>query len=214
MREENTVYHACAGQVILLDPQKTHVGTVSTNDVDFYWVHFHLRNGTIPFQKRFFERFENTYLFKELLHYNNLPNIPKYLVNSILTHILAELSWIADNEKNETNSMAERIYEWIRINANARLSVERVAAHFGYSSDHISRICKKYYGAGARQLINRFLMARAKELLCNTDKYIKEIAADLEFQNDKTFIAYFKYHQGCFPSEFRNRFGKIHMNNR
>lgn len=81
-----------------------------------------------------------------------------------------------------------------------------------YSADHVSRICKKNFGMGASALIDRFLTERAKMLLCNTEKYVKEIAAELNFQSDKAFIAYFKYHEKCFPSEFRNRFGQLHMN--
>ena len=39
-------------------------------------------------------------------------------------------------------------------------------------------------------------------------------AAALGFSSDKAFIGFFKYHEGCFPTEFRDRFGKIHMNSR
>jgi AraC-like DNA-binding protein len=106
------------------------------------------------------------------------------------------------------------VNEWIRVHASATLSVRTVAAHFGYSADHLSRICKKQYGVGAGALIDRFLLSRAKELLCNTDAYVKEIAAALGFATDKAFIGYFKYHEGCFPAAFRARFAKMHMNNK
>lgn len=214
MREGEHEYIAKQGQVILLSPNVPHYGTQVTSDVGFYWVHFTVKDGEIPFDKRFFESFEDMHLFKELLHYNNLPSIPEYAVNSVLIHILATLCHLSEESERGYNGIAETLYEWIRINADATLTVKSVAGHLGYSPDHINRICKKNYGIGARSLINKFLLARAKELLCNTEKYIKEISAELKFTNDKAFIVYFKYHEGCFPSEFRNHFGKIHMNKR
>ena len=202
------------GQLILLLPDVSHKGTKITSDVSFYWVHFEVRDNALPFKTRFFENFEDAYLFKEILHACNLPVIPHYIVNSLLVRILAQMCLQSEENQMRYDSMAEKIYEWIRINASSELSVKGIAKHFGYSPDHISRICKKNYGMGAAELINKFLLLRAKELLLNTDKYVKEIAAELSFSDDKSFIGYFKYHEGCFPSEFRNRYGKLHMNNK
>ncbi len=203
------------GELFILSPETLHYGTDTTHDVSFYWIHFSLNNGELPFDRRFFTKFENSYLFKELLHYNNLSNIPEYLVNSVLLHILSELCRISDDSYfADFDNLAENIYEWIRINAKAKLRVGNIAEHFEYSNDHISRICKRYFKMTAKELINSFLMSKAKSALLNTDKYIKEIADMLGFSDDKAFIAYFKYHENCFPSEFRKRYGKTHMNSR
>lgn len=206
--------HAKAGELFLLMPHMMHYGTTATCGVSFYWLHFSLKNGELPFKSRFFKKVDSGYLFKELLHCNNLPRIPEYLVNSVLLHILSELCLMSEEECSEFDGRAEKIYEWIRIYVDAKLTVQDISRYFGYSSDHISRICKQNFGLNAKALINKFLTAKAKSALANTDKYVKEIAADLGFPSDKAFIAYFKYHEGCFPSEFRNRYGKIHMNSR
>ena len=214
MREEAREIHAREGELFLLSPGLCHEGTRKTEDVAFYWVHFRLPAGELPFSKRFFEGLESAYLFKELLHFNNLPQVPEYLVNAVLVHILAELCRMADSDTVRYHERAERIYEWIRINADAELTVGAVARHFGYSPDHLSRLCRKCFGVGAGELIDRFLLARIKTALVNTGKYVKEIAADLHFTSDKALIGFFKYHEGSFPSAFRERFGRVHMNNR
>lgn len=201
------------GQALLLSPQAEHRGTRPSRDVGFYWVHFHADRG-LPFEARYFESFEQFALFKELLHYNNLPQVPAYAVNAVLLHILSELCLRAERERQQFDAQAEKVREWIRVHASATLTVRETAAHFGYSADHLSRICKRQYGIGVGALIDRFLMARARELLCNTDAYVKEIAAMLGFATDKGFIGYFKYHEGCFPAAFRARFAKVHMNNK
>ena len=206
--------HAKAGELFLLMPQLLHYGTKVTCGVSFYWLHFSLETGELPFKSRFFKKVDSGYLFKELLHCNNLPIVPEYLVNSVLLHILSELCRASEEECGRFDGRAEKIYEWIRIHVDARLTVQDISRHFGYSCDHISRICKRNFGMNAKALINRFLTAKAKSALANTDKYVKEIGAELGFSSDKAFIAYFKYHEGCFPSEFRNRYGKIHMNSR
>lgn len=214
MKEGEKDICAKAGDLFLLEPEVCHFGTRVSEGVSFYWIHFFADGKDIAFEDRFFSGFENAYIFKELLHYNNLPNIPEYLVNALLIRILCEMRYMSERKCVKYDATAEKIYEWIRINSEAGLSVGEVAKHFGYSADHITRICKKNYGVSAKELISRFLMARARSMLTNTDKYVKEIAAELGFFDDKAFIAYFKYHEGCFPSEFRNRFGKLHMNSK
>ena len=213
MREGEREIYGKKGDLFLLSPDVEHWGSEVTRGVAFYWVHFFL-DGILPFEKRFFSDFSRGDLFKELLHSNNLAEIPEYLVNSVLVHILSELCRLSEGRLGEYDGRAEKIYEWMRANADADLSVKRVAEHFGYSADHISRICKKNYGLSAKELSTRFLLEKARSSLSNTDKYVKEIAAELNFRDDKAFVAFFKYHEGCFPSEFRNRFGKIHMNSK
>lgn len=213
LREGDTDLALRQGELAILLPNTWHEGTRITKNVSFFWVHFSL-NGELPFNIRHIENFHNAYLFKELLHYNNLPTVPADLVGALLLHILCEVKRIATENTSAYDRQAEKIYEWIRINADASLSATRIAEHFGYSADHVSRICKKHFSQGAKSLINKFLLAKAKSLLSNTDKYIKEISAELKFSSDKTFISYFKYHEGCFPKEYRDRFSRLHMNNR
>ena len=212
--EEGVEYHLERGQLLILSPGKCHYGTRYSERVSFFWVHFRIEGEVLPFARRYFSNFESVSLFKELLHVSNLPEVPSYLVNSILLHILSELCHLSGEHATHYDSRAERIYEWIRINASSALSVERVAEEFRYSPDHLSRICKRNFGVGAGELIDRFLMLRLKELLSNTDLYIKEIAKELSFSDDKALIGYFKYHEGCSPTEFRNRFSRLHMNSK
>ena len=65
------------------------------------------------------------------------------------------------------------------------------------------------------QLLEDYIgQTKAKEMLNTTGKYVKEIAYELGFTDDKAFIGFFKYHEGVYPSAFRSRFYMIHMNNR
>lgn len=200
------------GQLIVLEPNSRHYGTQYSENVRFYWVHFKLNSGVLPFSKRLFEYFEQTQLFRELLHLCNLPDTADYEINAVLVHILSELCRRAEPAK-KYDRRAEEIYEWLRINASATLKAEAAAKHFGFSCDHLTRILRGTYGCGFKELCDRFILAEARGLLCNTELYVKEIASQLGFSSDKAFIGFFKYHEGLFPAQFRNSFSKTHFNN-
>lgn len=210
--EQDREYCLRAGEVLLLSPGMFHRGTRSSSQVSFYWLHFELSEGVLPFDCRYFDRFENAALFKELLHISNLPDAPDYFVNSILLHILSELCYLSKEHAITRDQKAERIYEWLRIHTTAKMTVDFAAQKLGYSPDHLSRLCKKHFGIGARELINRFLIDQIKTLLVNTDLYLKEIARRLEFADDKALIGYFKYHESNTPTAYRNRYPCLHMN--
>lgn len=213
MNDNGTELHASPGQLMLLYPNVEHYGSRQSADVSFYWLHFFVEDGTLPFEQTLFEQFDHSYLFKELLHYNNLPVKPEYLVNAVLIKILAEMCFASQNASHVSKQIAEEIYEWIRVNSSASLTVQKTALHFHLSSDHISRVLKQNYGISAKALIDRFIVLKARELLTNTNLYIKEIAYRLDFASDNAFVGFFKYHEGVFPSEYRNQYYRIHINN-
>ena len=201
------------GELLILEPNVRHFGFRESEDVSFYWVHFRLEGETLPFRTRWLESFEHAYLFKELLHNFFLPSRPDYVVDSILLRILAEICYLDECEGKKLDKDAEAISEWICANISAKLRLGSVAAHFGFSTDHVTRVLKKQYGVGAKGLMDRFIILKAKNMLANTGKYVKEIGYELGFGSDNAFISFFRYHEGISPSEFRDNFYKIHMNN-
>lgn len=212
LEEAGTEYTLTSGQLILLRPEIMHAGYRSSCNVSFYWVHFYADTDQFSITDSYFPKFDSAYLFRELLHYCHLPCCPDCQTNSILIRILSEMYFMQYCKWAPANQTAEEIYEWIRVNADARLTVSTAAAHFNFSPDHLSRLLLKSFGAGTKAIINKFLLMRAKNLLSNTGKYIKEIAYELGFENGKAFIEYFRYHEGIYPGDYRNRYFKTHMN--
>ena len=213
MNDGGVERHAAPGQLMLLCPGVEHSGSRQSTGVSFYWVHFWLTEGVLPFDQRFFPRFDHAYLFRELLHYVHLPVRPDYLVNALLAEILSQMCFEACSRVCPANPLAGEIGEWIRANASATLTVRHTAQHFRLSPDHVSRLVRQQYGIGAKALIDRFVLLQARELLLNTGLYVKEIAHRLGFASDNAFVGFFKYHEGVFPSEYRSRYTHIHINN-
>jgi len=213
LQEGEREYALEKGQLLLLEPQVCHVGCRKSCNVGFYWVHFTV-TAPLPFDARFFSRFDSAYLFRELLHYNNLPHQPDYAVNAILTHILARLCELSRQRTPQSNPLAEDIYDWIRANASASLRTGTVARRFGLSADHTARLLRKSFGMGTKAVIDLFLIKAAREQLCNTEKNIGEISYELGFSSDNAFISFFRYHENCYPSQYRKQFYKTHRNSR
>lgn len=204
------------GCLLVLPPHEEHCGYAqSIGATSFYWVHFSPQNktGRIPLPE-FVPDFSAAHLFKELLHYSQLPNCPPYMATSVLTHLLAEIAFASLSQNIPLSKTASEVYEWARINADARLTVQKTAAHFGYNPEHLSRLIRKTYGVGLKPLLTSFTLQRAKELLCNTNYFVKEIAAQLSFPDTVSFVNFYQYHEKTTPTAYRSRYAKTHMNKR
>lgn len=200
------------GSVRLLYPRQMHRGwRESTGRTSFYWAHFTL-DGALPDVPVQLARFPHASLFRELLHYSTLPGHPPLLPDAILAHILMEMAAEAAEQAGAPSRVAGEVYEWVRINVSAKLTVAATALRFGYHPEHLSRIVRRRYGVGLKALIDDFLIRRAKELLCNTSESVKQIAARLAFDDQNAFIHFYKYHEHTTPARYRNAYHSTHMN--
>jgi len=199
------------GELVVLSPFKTHGGyKVSKGKTSFYWLHY-TKSGDIK-DTFTLNSFSDSYLFKKLLHYNNIPDADIFLKDSITCHIIGEINMHTQSLKK--NSLAANILEWTRINASAELNVKKCAHHFGYNSDYISFLIKKEYKKSLKSIITDYIIKKANEYLLNTSYSIKEISNILEFDNPNAFVNYYKYHEHISPSKFRNSYYSTHMNNK
>ena len=197
------------GDMIILKPHTVHGGyKKSSGKTEFYWLHFNLFG--YHSDTAIITGFSHTSLFKELLHYSSTPQCAQYVKDCILSHILVSISENA--EKSEFSQLTAKVFEWVRINAANDLTVGKTAKHFGYNSEHISRLIKKEYGISLKCLIDSFIVKRAQNYLCNTTYSVKEISNLLHFSSPNSFINFYKYHEKQSPNQFRNSYTNMHMN--
>lgn len=83
--------------------------------------------------------------------------------------------------------------------------LEPYASSSNVSKDYFRNMFKKYTGFSPHQYHIELKLMRAKELLLTTNKRIKEIAYELEFQSIHYFSRCFKNKTGVNPSEIRKR---------
>lgn len=92
------------------------------------------------------------------------------------------------------------LYENIR-----EVSVSELAARFGYSEAHLSRLFRRYTGESPITLIKRARLVRATSLLSDSDAPVSRIAAEAGFPCAPYFHRLFKATYGVTPEEYRTK---------
>ncbi len=219
IQEEEERFILKKGEILILQPNKTHFGyQKSVGKTSFYWLHF-LDCESIAFSNinQFIcleDNFQINLLFKQMLHVSNTPEYPIYTKNLILWLILTEI-WVKQKENvNKCSPVLKNICEWVRTKADRKITVKEVANEFGYSEDYISRLFKKNFSLGIKEYIDETKMKTIKNLLLLTLYPMKQIAHEVGFNDYKSFLKYFKYHENISPMEYRKIYFNTHMNNK
>lgn len=214
IKEDEEEFILKKGDLIILKPKINHIGfKESFGKTSFYWLHFFTNNIHFFTQGKYlFSGIKQDYLFKEILHHSHKKNTSPIMSELLLSQLL--LSNASDIGEEKSKKLVKDIFEWTKINGSPNLKVTDIAKHFDYSEDHLSRLMKKEYGKNLKQIINDFILEKAKGLLVNTNFSVKEISAALEFDDMNSFFKFFKYHTGKSPSQYRNSYYVTHMNNK
>lgn len=158
-------------------------------------------------------------IFHQLMHIANSNYYTSQSCNFLLTYLLTELSeeaicnYYDSLEEDSSNRKIANILEWIRVHSAEDISVEGLAELFSYNKDYLSRIFKQKTGMNILEYIHLIKISKAKSQLYESDKTIKQIAFSLGFNDEKYFMKLFKKYENMTPSEFRNAYCRIHMNN-
>ncbi|MDO4880844.1 MAG: helix-turn-helix domain-containing protein [Capnocytophaga sp.] len=81
------------------------------------------------------------------------------------------------------------------------------AGQYALSVSAFSKKVKQYFGKTPSELIRERMVLEAKKLLHLTYKSIKEIAQELDFEDEFYFSRYFKKEVGLSPKQFRDSVG-------
>ena len=81
------------------------------------------------------------------------------------------------------------------------------AEQLGISPNAFSKQCKIQFMRSPSELIQERVILEAKKLIHLTYKSMKEIAAELSFDDENYFSRYFKKHTGITPTTFRDTVG-------
>lgn len=211
LKEEQTEYELLPGECLVLERGRFHAGFRESMGAEFYWVHFrkpsyvkkvHSRGGNIRI------------LLRQLLHYANTPSYPKKACELILELIKLELEVENSRCASEKNPLCAEVFDWVRANANTKLSVKMTAQEFGYNPDYLCRIFKDSYGIPLQEYIAEQRCAYIKGLLLSGMCTMSEAALLSGFENYQQFQKFFCYHENMSPTEFKNTYYATHINNR
>ena len=98
---------------------------------------------------------------------------------------------------------SDDIIQYILNHYHENLPNERLAAHFHYHPDYVSRIVYAYTGLTLRQYIIDLRVRESVMLLISTHLPVESVAARVGYDNPQYFSRIFKQKTGHSPSEFR-----------
>ena len=84
-------------------------------------------------------------------------------------------------------------------------SVNEYAGRLGLTTGRLNRMCQRYAGQNAMQVIHGRLISEAKRKLIYVDSSMNEIAYDLGFKDPAYFSRFFTRHCGEAPGKYRAR---------
>lgn len=102
-----------------------------------------------------------------------------------------------------TDTRFEIAVQYIKNNSQRLISCEDIAKEVCLSRKHLSRLFKKYTGKSLNEYLICQRLEYANRLVLQTEYSIKQISFMLGFQNECSFIAFFKQHFGLSPGAYR-----------
>lgn len=108
------------------------------------------------------------------------------------------------NRSRVVSSVAYQVREFVENNFTSNaMSLEYVADYVHKSPAYISKVFKNELGCNFIDYLTDLRIARAEELLANTEKKVYLIAEECGYADTSNFIRVFRRHSGMSPSEYR-----------
>ncbi|MDR8392570.1 AraC family transcriptional regulator [Aliifodinibius sp. S!AR15-10] len=109
-------------------------------------------------------------------------------------------------ENNVAFALLSDFRKEIENHIEERPSVQTCCRRMGVSEKRLNSELKEYTGKTAKEIIDERITLEIKRLLSYTDKYVKEIAYHLGFNDPSNLTTFFKKHTDSTPKEFRESY--------
>ncbi|MBP2630369.1 MAG: btr 2 [Firmicutes bacterium] len=147
-------------------------------------------------------------IFKKLVDSWNekLPGyefITKTLLQQLLIAIFQNMR--KQNRNYSISLKIEKIIQYMHQNINNRVTLPELSEMVHLSSFYLSRTFKESTGYSVIEYFNKMKIDKAKELIIDGNKKVKEVAQELGFSDEFYFSRIFKKIEGISPSEFYSK---------
>ena len=192
---------------------------------DFYCIEYHKKevacNGLLfnnIYQQTFINLENEDYiemeniLQKMVVELEDTSSYGNAVIKAYLQLILALCSKIKAKEINieedkTTNHPLMKFKTLLENNFHKERQPSFYAEQMGLSPNNFSKICKQHFLKSPSTLIHQRVILECKKLIHLSYKSVKEIAAELNFDDENYFSRYFKKHTGITPTAFRENVG-------
>ena len=102
------------------------------------------------------------------------------------------------------NPVIKKVTQYVQDNLSKELSLDAVAQQVNMSSFYLSKLFKEETGETFINYVTDRRLEKSSQLLKETEKSIKEITADVGYNDQNYFSKLFKNKYGLSPTEYRN----------
>jgi len=209
------------GSIILLHPKERHRYRPDlATGWDEMWVGFRGMFIDNIIEKRYFEPAQTVFnigyneiivnLFNDMVRFAKGEK-PGYqpVISGAIIYLLgllhAEHLKTGINEQDATEIMISKARVILREKVYERISLQLVADELQISYSLFRKLFKKYTGLPPGQYLIQLKIQKAKELLADPTRLIKEIAYELHMESYLHFSKLFKEKAGVTPKEYRKQ---------
>ncbi len=103
----------------------------------------------------------------------------------------------------EENEMMSQVMQYIEAHVTEKLTAEKIAGKVYLSPTHLQREFESVFGISLSAYVRKQKLKRSLELLRNSELQISDIAYEVGFGHESSFIRAFKREYGKTPGEVR-----------
>jgi len=130
--------------------------------------------------------------------------------NLIMSHLLAQVILTAvrfaelpdRDDRPPDQTMVRNVLMYIQSNYQHDITNEKIAAHFCFHPNYLSRLIKQATGQSLHRYVVLCRLNAAKELLATSNMKVNEVAQTVGFSDIPHFTRAFRQHTGMLPSEY------------
>jgi AraC-like DNA-binding protein len=147
-------------------------------------------------------------IFKKLTKYwyDKLPNY-EFVTKNLLEQLIFQIYEDMREQKHNYNAnlIVEKVIKYMNQNISRKVTVTELSDLVKLSPTYLSETFKAETGYSIIKFFNKMKIDKAKEIIIEGDKKVKEVATLMGFSDEFYFSKMFKKLEGISPSQFYSR---------
>lgn len=145
-----------------------------------------------------FKRLNKDKILSELIELKEISDL-KNCANMVLKNFI---SYISSYKRSKNIDLLEKVKNYIETNYMNDISLDNLAQYVSISSFYLSRIFSKAYSMNIKEYIIKIRMEKAKSMLIEGNKSVKQIAREVGYLDQNYFSKAFKKFTNISPKEY------------
>ncbi|MDF2668521.1 MAG: hypothetical protein K0R67_827 [Paenibacillus sp.] len=122
---------------------------------------------------------------------------------TLFRRMIGDAVLLIRERKEEQDPIRDFVFDYVEEHYGEDISLELVADKLNLSRSYLSTYFREKTGMTFTDYLNELRIIRAKEMLCERDVRIQDVAKRIGYHNVNSFIRMFKRISGLTPGEFR-----------